>query len=81
MNCIINAARTEMIGATLYLCGVEVATGEIVPNASSCAMCKRMIINAGLDRVIIRNSQDTYTTIVVRDWVFNDDTLKGILGY
>ncbi len=80
-NCIINAAQTDMIGGTLYLCGVEASTGEIVPNASSCAMCKRMIINAGLDRVVIRNTKDTYTTILVRDWVFNDDTLKGILGY
>lgn len=80
-NCIINAARTEMIGATLYLCGIDVATGNIVEDASSCAMCKRMIINAGLDRVIIRTGKDTYKTILVRDWVFNDDTLTGVLGY
>ena len=38
-------------------------------------MCKRLIINAGISRVVIRSTHDEYVSINVRDWVYNDDTL------
>ena len=50
-NAIIHASREQMIGATLYLVGKETSNGEYVQNTSSCAMCKRMVINAGIDTV------------------------------
>lgn len=81
-NAIIAAPRTEMLGATLYLVGRDMQTGELIPNASSCAMCKRMIINAGIERVVIRNTPDTYSIVLVSDWVKNDDSLDdSIFGY
>lgn len=81
-NAIISAPRRDMIGATLYLAGRDCQTGELVPNASSCAMCKRMIINAGIETVVVRNSKDEYTEIdVQRDWIDNDDSLGSELGY
>lgn len=81
-NAIISASRRDMIGATLYLAGRDCQTGELVANASSCAMCKRMIINAGISTVIIRNSSSVYTQIDVRrDWIENDDSLSETLGY
>ena len=40
-NAIISASRRDMIDATLYLVGIEAATGEFVKNSNSCAMCKR----------------------------------------
>jgi len=81
-NAIIAASRSEMLGATLYLVGRDMATGELIPNASSCAMCKRMIINAGIERVVIRNTPDKYTIILVSDWIKNDDSLDNtVLGY
>ena len=80
-NCIINAARNEMIGSTLYLVGREVKNGELVRDACACAMCKRLIINAGIDHVIIRRTASEYETIIVRDWVFTDDSLPERLGY
>ena len=80
-NAIIAASRNDMIGATLYLVGRDVNTGELVPNASACSMCKRMIINAGIDRVVIRNTPTEYTEINVLDWVRNDESLEGVLGY
>ena len=80
-NAIIAASRNDMIGATLYLVGRDVNTGESVPNASACSMCKRMIINAGIDRVVIRNTPTEYTEINVLDWVRNDESLEGVLGY
>lgn len=80
-NAIISASRKELLGATLYLVGKDYKTGELVENASSCAMCKRMIINAGISRVIIRNDADTYTIVNVSDWIENDDSLSGEYGY
>ena len=81
-NAIIAAPRSEMLGATLYLVGRDMQTGELIENASSCAMCKRMIINAGIERVVIRNTPDKYTIILVSDWVKNDDSLDdSIMGY
>ncbi|MBQ8003475.1 MAG: cytidine deaminase [Oscillospiraceae bacterium] len=81
-NAIIAASRSEMLGATLYLVGRDMQTGELIPNASSCAMCKRMIINAGIERVVIRNTPDKYTIRLVSAWVINDDSLDDtIMGY
>ena len=77
-NAIISASRRDMIGATLYLAGKDAKTGEIVQNASSCAMCKRMIINAGIEKVVIRNTPTEYTVVPVQDWIDNDDSLVGL---
>jgi len=79
-NAIINASREQMIGATMYLCGVDVKTGEYVENSSCCQMCKRMVINAGIEKVIIRDNKENYRVIRVSDWVENDDSL-GTTGY
>ncbi len=80
-NAIISASRRDMIGSTLYLVGRDMETGEFVPNASSCAMCKRAIINAGIEKVIIRNTIDNYTVVQVSDWVENDDSVGDMMGY
>ena len=64
-----------MIGASLYLVGRDAATNELLSDAMSCAMCKRQIINAGIDRVIIRITPTEYRTIPVSDWVENDDSI------
>ena len=80
-NCIISASRGEMLSGTMYLVGTDAATGELIPDAGSCAMCRRLIINAGLDRVVVRNTPNEYTETIVRDWIFNDDSLTGKFGY
>ena len=79
-NAIISAARGEMIGATLYLVGKE-PDGSYVPDASSCSMCKRLIINAGIERVIIRRDADNFVEVSVQDWIDNDESLLGTFGY
>ena len=76
-NCIISAKRSEMLNATLYLVGREMTTNEYVQEASSCAMCKRLIINSGIEWVIVRNNKEDYKQVHVRDWIYNDDTLGG----
>ncbi len=81
-NAIISAARNDMIGATLYLVCVDYKTHELVSGTNPCAMCKRLIINAGIDTVIVRDSMDDYRVInVYEGFVENDDSLEGIFGY
>lgn len=80
-NAIIHASREQMLGATLYLVGREAATGELIPDANSCTMCKRMIINAGIARVVIRCDMDTYDIIDVQQWIDHDELLAGEMGY
>lgn len=73
-NAIISAARRDMIGATLYLVGRDAKSGELI-RAGSCTMCKRQIINAGIERVVYRVSASEYETIYVNDWIENDDSI------
>lgn len=80
-NAIISAEREKMIGSTLYLSGREVSTDEYIKHSSSCSMCKRMIINAGIEKVIIRDTEDEYRIVDVQDWIENDESLVGTLGY
>lgn len=80
-NAIICAARERMIGGTLYLVGKEVDTGEYVAKSNSCSLCKRMIINAGIETVYIRDDHEHYRKVQVSDWVVNDESLEGIMGY
>ena len=80
-NAIISAEREKMIGSTLYLSGREVARGGYVKNSNSCSMCKKMIINAGIEKVVIRDTQDDYREIMVQEWIDHDDSLDGVRGY
>ena len=81
MNAIIAASRDEMLGSTLYLVCRDARTQELVGDATSCPMCKRLIINAGIERVVIRETHDTYSIVLVQDWVRDDDSLAGTFGY
>ena len=75
MNAIISAARRDTLNATLYLAGREAKNGELLHDATSCSMCRRMIINAGIERVVIRNTQREYSVVHVEDWIREDDSL------
>lgn len=80
-NAIISASRRDMIGSILFLVGKDAGTGEFVKNANSCTMCKRLIINSGIEKVVIRDTKDEYRIIEVDEWIDNDDSLNGIIGY
>ena len=80
-NAIIAAPRDQMLGSTLYMVCTEPGSGEIVEGTNSCMMCKRMIINAGISTVIIRDTKDEYRIVNVSDWIDNDDSLSGVFGY
>ena len=74
-NAIISAARRDCIGATMYLSGRDAKTGEVLTDTTSCAMCRRHIINSGIKKVVCRTGRDTYEVVHVRDWIFNDDSV------
>lgn len=80
-NAIISAEREKMIGATMYLSGREVDTNEYISNSNSCSMCKRMIINAGIAKVVVRDNENDYRVVEVSDWIENDESLEGTRGY
>ena len=77
-NAIISASRRECIGATLYLCGRDAASGQLLRDTTSCSMCRRNIINAGIAQVIIRNTPTEYTIVDVEDWVKDDESIHGL---
>lgn len=74
-NAIIAASRENMIGSTLYMACIDPKTKEVLGGTTSCAMCKRQIINAGIERVVYRVSATEYETIYVNDWIENDDSI------
>lgn len=80
-NAIISASRKDMIGSSLYLVGKNFDNDEYVKDTRPCAMCKRVIINSGIEKIYIRNDKEKYTEINVNDFITNDESLKGILGY
>ncbi len=89
-NAIICAPRQGMIGATLYLVGITIekdeATGTYrrggyIENAVCCSMCKRLVINAGIAQVVCRDDREHYRVIQVEDWIADDESLRGVLGY
>lgn len=75
-NAIISASRQEMLGATIYMACVDPATDALIPGSTSCSMCRRQIINAGIERVVIRDTPTEYRIVdVERDWIDEDDSL------
>lgn len=80
-NAIIAAPREQMLGATLYMACVDPKTGELCAGTTSCMMCKRMVINAGIETVVVRDDKTNFRVIKVSDWIDDDDSLSGVFGY
>lgn len=79
-NAIISASRREMLGATLYLVGRNAQTGELLHDTTCCSMCRRQVINAGIEKVVVRNTPTDYSVIHVEDWIRLDDTIPEEAG-
>ena len=79
-NAIISAARSEMLGATLYMACRDPKSGQLIPDSTSCSMCRRLIINAGIKRLVIRDTPTEYRVVdVEKEWVEEDDSLPQLL--
>jgi len=79
-NAIIAAPRELMLGATMYQACIDAATGTLAVDIDSCHMCKKLIINAGIETVVYRNTPTEYRVATVEDWIVDDDSL-GKIGY
>ncbi len=69
-NAIINAARTgaSVLGGVLYVFGKDVKTGRPC-KATPCDRCKRVLINAGIERVVTMDEEGKIVETNVVDWV------------
>jgi dCMP deaminase len=70
-NTIINAARAgvSLLGGDMYIYGATAETDQTV-FAFPCFICKKMIINAGLQRVFVsKPGQETPELHLVDDWI------------
>ena len=77
-NAIISASRRDMVGATLYLVGRDAQTGKLLGDATSCAMCRRQVINAGIKEVIIRKTPTEFEVVDVQSWVHEEDDVPAL---
>jgi dCMP deaminase len=71
-NAIINAAKQnlDISGGTLYLYGIMVYKGvkqEI--DSFPCFICKKMIINASLEKIVCSTKKGTFMSFAVSDWI------------
>ena len=80
-NAIISASRKDMLDGTLYMVGIDSKTQEYVDKSMPCSMCKRVIINSGIKKIIIRDSKTSYRTILTQELIENDESLEGGRGY
>lgn len=72
MNAVIHASRLDMVDSDLYLVGLEVETGELVAEIMPCLLCKRVIINAGVSRVILPEQPKGFKYIDVDEWTLEE---------
>lgn len=80
-NAIIAAPREQMLGSTLYMVCTSPEDGAIMPGTTSCMMCKKLAINAGIERIVVRDDKENFRVIRVSDWIEDDDSLGGKFGY
>jgi dCMP deaminase len=68
-NAIINAARAgvSLLGGDMYIFGSEAEGGAPV-NAFPCYICKKMMINSGLNRVICSTADGRFLVFRIEDW-------------
>lgn len=69
-NAIINAARAgvSLLGGDIYLYGADAVTGEAI-DVLPCFICKKIIINAGLKRMICSTKEGGLRIFEIQDWV------------
>ena len=74
-NAIISASRADLLGATLYLACHDAKTDRLDGAVEPCSMCKRLILNAGIAQVVIRQDENAHFTIDTTAWITDDDSL------
>lgn len=82
-NAIIAAGYEKTNGATLYLAGIDVSEVDgafdeekFVEDPDCCMMCKRVIINAGIKKVVFlspKSGLEILRTVDVQEWIDKED--------
>ncbi|MBM3297152.1 MAG: dCMP deaminase family protein [Candidatus Aminicenantes bacterium] len=69
-NAVINAARAgvSLLGGDMYIFGRDLVSGRDI-NAFPCFICKKMIINAGLERVVCSTADGGHMSFLIADWI------------
>ena len=71
-----------MIGGTLYLVGYRSEEPhEYEEGAAPCLMCRKMIINSGIEKVYVRVNKNEFAEFIVDEWIKNDEFLEGRTSY
>jgi dCMP deaminase len=66
-NAIIRASVDELQGATIYISGSAAERSEC--NAEPCMMCKRMILNAGIAKVVYSDGNKGFFVLDPGKWL------------
>ncbi len=86
-NAIINAARqgTSIVDGTLYLYGeIAYQAQNKITDIFPCFICKKMIINSGIVRVVCSKADGTFVAFEVKDWISDwkeHSLLEDTVGY
>jgi len=72
-NALLNCSKTQTLGADLYLAGVN-PKDNTVHKAKPCPICARLIIQAGIEKVIMRTGEkeDEYIIIPAKELVWHN---------
>ena len=66
-NAIIRASVAELRGATIYISGTDDDDNECL--SEPCMMCKRMILNAGMAKVVYSDGNGGFKVVDPRGWL------------
>lgn len=66
-NAIIRASAEELDGAVIYICGFDSEQAEC--HSEPCMMCKRMILNARIARVVYSDGRGGIVVETPDDWL------------
>jgi len=66
-NALIRASAEELDGATIYIAGTDGGGGEC--HSEPCMMCKRMILNAKIARVVYSDGNGGYLSVDPAGWL------------
>lgn len=76
-NAIINGNPLDIVGGTLYLAGTDAVTNSATRQMQPCSMCQRLILNAQIERVVLRDIDGTLIDANPLDW---EDDLPEVIA-
>jgi dCMP deaminase len=66
-NAIIRASVDELKGSTMYISGVDEKGSEC--NSEPCMMCKRMMLNSRIDKVVYSDGNKGFKVVNPKRWL------------